>query len=248
MTGPWPAELVAHRSPEVGARPRLLLAVPVGATEQHGPHLPLDTDTAIAVELCHRLAARVPDVVVAPAIPFGSSGEHSGFPGTLSIGRHALRVLLVELVRSADEFAGVILVNGHGGNLDSLHAAARIARYEGRDVLAWSPAGDPGDSHAGHAETSVMLRLRPESVALERLEPGDTRPLGEIIDQLRRHGVAAVSANGVLGDPTRATAEDGERLLERWATALAEQTARHFPRPGPAPHDPVPDGATAISG
>ncbi|MEU0538507.1 mycofactocin biosynthesis peptidyl-dipeptidase MftE [Nocardia sp. NPDC005978] len=241
-----PVDLVRHRSPELGARPRVLLAVPVGATEQHGPHLPLDTDTAVAVELCRRLAARVPDVVVAPAIPYGSSGEHAGFPGTLSIGRHALRVLLVELVRSADEFAGVILVNGHGGNLEPLHAAARILRYEGRHVLAWSPTGNPDDSHAGHAETSVMLRLRPESVAMERLEPGETRPLGEIIDQLRQHGVAAVSANGVLGDPTRANAEDGERLLETWATALAERVGRHFPRAATATDVPTPAETPAL--
>src|SRR5207302_457628 len=86
-------------------RPR----VPLGATEQHGPHLPFTVDTEIAVALCERLAGHR-DVVIAPAVPYGSSGEHSGFPGTLSIGQEATELLLVELVRSAEAFAGVLLV------------------------------------------------------------------------------------------------------------------------------------------
>ena len=78
-----------------------VLAVPVGSTEQHGPHLPLSTDTDIAVALVERLAARRHDVVAAPAVAYGSSGEHAGFAGTLSIGREATELLLVELGRSA---------------------------------------------------------------------------------------------------------------------------------------------------
>jgi creatinine amidohydrolase len=219
------------RSPDLAGRAhRTVLAVPLGATEQHGPHLPLSTDTTIATELCHRLAAALPDIVVAPAIPYGSSGEHAHFPGTLSIGRAALKLLLVELVRSADGFAGVVLVNGHGGNLDPLRAAVRTLRAEGRNVLAWSPSGAAGDSHAGHTETSVMLRLRPDTVALDRAEPGNTRPLRELIDRMREHGVAAVSPNGVLGDPTRATADDGARRLDEWTESLITLTAGHFAR------------------
>src|SRR5205807_5160572 len=82
-----------------------LLVVPLGSTEQHGPHLPLSTDTDIAVALAERLAARRPHVVVAPALPYGSSGEHAGFAGTLSIGQAALEHVVIELVRSADAFA-----------------------------------------------------------------------------------------------------------------------------------------------
>ena len=74
--------------------------VPLGATEQHGPHLPLGTDTTIACALAFGLAAARDDVVVAPALPYGSSGEHAGFPGTLSIGQDALRVVVLELARS----------------------------------------------------------------------------------------------------------------------------------------------------
>jgi len=210
------------RSPDLAGR-GAVLAVPIGATEQHGPHLPLDTDTTIAIELCHRLAERVPGVLVAPAIPYGSSGEHADFGGTLSIGQQALRTVLVELVRSADRFAGTVFVNGHGGNLRPLTEAVRQLRAEGRQVLAWSPAGPADDSHAGRTETSVMLHLRPADVAMDRAEPGAAEPIGDLIDTLTLHGVAAVSPNGVLGDPTGATAAEGERILDRWT---ADLTAR----------------------
>ncbi|MBO0852639.1 MAG: mycofactocin biosynthesis peptidyl-dipeptidase MftE [Nocardia sp.] len=205
-----------------------LLAVPLGATEQHGPHLPLGTDTAVAVELCRRLATERADIVVAPAITYGSSGEHAGFPGTLSIGQRALELLIVELVRSADEFAGVILVNGHGGNLRPLRAAGELLRGEGRRVLVWSPTGPADDTHAGHGETSVMLHLAPEQVTMRRARPGNTRPLRELMPALLNGGVAAVSDSGVLGDPTTATAAEGGRILDAWTTALCTAVTDYF--------------------
>src|SRR3954469_23792251 len=113
-----------------------VLAVPLGATEQHGPHLPLGTDTTIAIALASRLAAQR-DVVVAPALPYGSSGEHAGFAGTLSIGHDALLLVLVELVRSAS--VPVLFVCAHGGNAEPLAAAVRKLRDEGKDVRAWAP-------------------------------------------------------------------------------------------------------------
>lgn len=209
------------RSPQLAGRSaRTVLAVPLGATEQHGPQLPLDTDTAIATELCHRLAQRMPGIVVAPAVPYGSSGEHAGFPGTLSIGQAVLIQLVVELVRSADEFAGVVIVSGHGGNLEPLRAAVHQLTKEQRRVLTWLPTGPADDSHAGHTETSVMLRLRPDDVAIEHAEPGNTEPLPRLMDRLYLAGVAGVSPNGVLGDPTGADPATGEALLQRWTDSL----------------------------
>lgn len=194
------------------AVPDEVLAVPLGSTEQHGPHLPLSTDTDIAVALAHGLAERRTDVVVAPAVPYGASGEHAGFAGTLSIGHEALELLLVELVRSATEtFRHVLLVNGHGGNAPTLAAAAARLRAESRDVLVWAPRWR-GDAHAGRTETSVQLALDPSRVGPAR-EAGEVAPLTEILPALRRDGLRAVSTNGVLGDPAGASAEEGRALL-----------------------------------
>jgi mycofactocin system creatininase family protein len=200
--------------------PSSVLAVPLGATEQHGPHLPFTVDTEIAVALADRLAAGLSDVVVAPPVAYGASGEHAGFAGTLSIGIEATRSLLVELIRSADAFDGVVLVSCHGGNAVPVRDACAVASREGRRVCAWSPTGPAHDSHAGGTETSVMLALRPDAVRMDLAEPGVTTPLTDLIGRLRRHGVSGVSESGVLGDPTKAGAEAGERILREWATDL----------------------------
>ena len=208
------SDLAAATSPQtVGAD---LVLVPVGSLEQHGAHLPLETDTVVARAVAERLAAELPDVWVAPVVSYGSSGEHQSFPGTCSIGTEALRALLVELVRSIRCWARrVVLVNGHGGNLPAVQGAVERLRADGHDV-GWVPCVAEGvDLHAGHAETSLMLHLAPWSVRRERAEPGNTAPLAEIFPAMRAGGVAAVSANGVLGDPSRATASQGALLLER---------------------------------
>ncbi|MGW1506155.1 mycofactocin biosynthesis peptidyl-dipeptidase MftE [Streptomyces mirabilis] len=203
-----------------------LLAVPVGSTEQHGPQLPLTVDTDIAAALADRLARGRDDVLLAPAVSYGSSGEHAGFAGTLSIGQEAVESVLLELVRSADAFAGVVLVSGHGGNAAPLARAVARLRREGRRVLPWSPSGSPTDSHAGRTETSVMLELRPDSVRMHRAEPGAVRALPEILPVLRASGVRTVSGNGVLGDPTGATAAEGRRILTAWTADLLTAVER----------------------
>jgi len=200
--------------PEVDGHTEAVIVVPVGSTEQHGPHLPLSTDTDIAVALARGLAERRPGVMVAPALPYGASGEHAGFPGTLSIGQEALELLLVELCRSATRTAHrVLLLNAHGGNLAPLRRAVELLRNEGRDVRAWWPRWG-GDAHAGRTETSVQLALAPARVRSHLVAPGATAPLAELLPVLRERGVRAVSPDGVLGDPTGGTAEQGRLLLE----------------------------------
>ena len=211
-------------SPEVGEG--RVLVVPLGSTEQHGAHLPLDTDTVIAVTVAEAAADAVPAAVVAPALAIGASGEHAGFAGTLSIGTEALAAVIVEIVRTAGpEFRRIVVVNAHGGNLDAVRTAAAACAHEGRPIEVWHARLADGDAHAGHAETSVMLAIDPQRVRLDRAEVGNLEPMGSLIEDLRRGGVAAVAPNGVLGDPTTAAAEVGARILATWVgevTALLE--------------------------
>lgn len=232
------------------------LLVPLGATEQHGPHLSLGTDSTIAVALAESAAARTQGCLVAPLLPYGSSGEHQDFPGTLSIGAAATELILIELARSATEtFDRVLFVNAHGGNVAPLVAAIERLRGESREVRAWSPRFG-GDAHAGRTETSLLLALdaatdpdpasplrgrpkahpsecgrplacipglrttadeepgqRSTAVRGELAEAGNTAALAELIDDLRAGGVRTVSPNGVLGDPTGASADEGRALL-----------------------------------
>ncbi|MGP4014208.1 mycofactocin biosynthesis peptidyl-dipeptidase MftE [Streptomyces sp. 4N124] len=200
---------------------RPLVLVPLGSFEQHGPHLPLDTDTRIADAVAHAVAHAVGEpAVVAPPIVYAASGEHQAFAGTISIGNEALRFLLVELVRSLALWAGrIVFVNGHGGNVRCLSAAVAQLVQEGRDV-AWVPCfSGGGDAHAGHTETSLMLHLAPDLVDVRRTERGNTAPLAELMPAILAKGVGAVSPSGVLGDPTTATAAEGARLFDELVAA-----------------------------
>ena len=200
---------------------RPVLVVPVGSWEQHGPHLPFDTDTRIALELSQRLTTSRSQTYLSPPLTITASGEHSGFSGTLSIGTETTTSMLIEIVRSATWCRGVIFVNGHGGNSQAIQAAKKILDHDQENVLFWSPSGvGDTDTHAGHAETSVMLALSPFDVDMTLAESGNTQPLSQIIDALRTGGIRAVSQNGVLGDPTRATASDGFSLLDKWTHDL----------------------------
>lgn len=199
--------------PDVAQRPMVL--VPVGSTEQHGPHLPFDTDAAIATAVADALALRVKgQAVVAPVVSYGSSGEHQSFAGTVSIGSEVLRLLIIELVRSLSTWAGrIVLINAHGGNMSALSEAVLQLIAE-RHNVAWLPCIVQGaDLHAGRTETSLMLHLNPVAVRLERFVAGELRPLSELLPELVTGGVAAVSSSGVLGDPRGASASEGARLL-----------------------------------
>jgi len=219
---PFPA-LANMRWPEVDSGPRRVLVVPVGSLEQHGPHLPLDTDTRIAVAIARRACAGHSGVALAPAIAIGASGEHADFPGTLSVGTAALADCLIELGRHASlHWKAMLLVNGHGGNAEALAAATgRLAR-EGRACRAWHADLPGGDAHAGRSETSLILALAPQAVCAGAAAPGCRLPIGQLMPVLRNGGVRAVSANGVLGDPRGASAAEGQRLLAGLTAGLSE--------------------------
>jgi mycofactocin precursor peptide peptidase len=211
------------------------IMVPLGSTEQHGPHLPLDTDTRIATAVTRGAAARLRaslehEWVVAPAIAYGASGEHQSFAGTISIGTEALATLLVEYGRSAGCWARrLVFINGHGGNVGALSSAAARLRAEGRDVAWCACASVGGDAHAGHTETSVLLHISPADVLTDRWRAGNGAPLPELLPSMRRGGVAAVSSVGVLGDPTTATASEGERIFAEMVDGCVRRIARWSP-------------------
>jgi mycofactocin precursor peptide peptidase len=226
----WPDVGRARRRSDDGTLAPVLL-IPVGSTEQHGPHLPIGTDSLIAEELAGRAVHHTDGLMVGPTISITASGEHAGFPGTLSIGTATTTALLVELVRSADWAAGVVLVNGHGGNHAAVTAATRTLHSEGRTILVWWPTwpaldgGGPADLHAGRIETSLMLAIDPGLVRLQLAAAGPDAT----IDELDARGVRAVSPSGVLGDPEGASGGEGEQLITALVEDLVHQIERWRP-------------------
>lgn len=219
------------RDVPAGKAPSPILLVPVGSTEQHGPHLPIGTDTLIAEEIAQRAVHLTEGLMVGPTLGVTASGEHAGFPGTLSIGSEAMELVVLELGRSADWAAGVVFVNGHGGNHDAMTRAVERLRDEGRAALAWFPRwphradGGPADLHAGRIETSLMLAIDPGLVRLELARPGTDAS----IEDLRTQGVRAVSPTGVIGDPSGASGGEGERFVARFVADLVQHIERWRP-------------------
>jgi creatinine amidohydrolase len=235
----WPdlVDLRAAGEGEVGL-------VPVGATEQHGPHLPTGTDTIVAVALCDRVSERT-GAPVLPAIPVACSyGHGTVLPGTLSLSPELLTAVARQYALNK-----LLFVNSHFGNSAALGIATDHLRLHRPDLQVgvcdwWS--SDPevaretvlegDDVHAHRAETSLMLAIAPELVHLDRLPTADDPD--RTGDLVFRYTAPALSTNGVTGRPSEATVELGERLLDLTVTALADRVERgrvEKPPLGPAP-------------
>ncbi len=205
---------------EQGEYPQRILILPLGSFEQHGPHLPMATDTVIAATIAND-AAEVSECDVAPTLPFGASGEHQGFPGLLSVGTSVLHDVVVELLRSAREtWHGVVLVSGHGGNVHALQDAIALAKYEGSRVALWLPRDPAGDAHAGKSETSFMMTL--DEPHVRSLDVASVELESHQLAQVWREGIMGVSSSGVLGSPKEANASYGWDLRRRWVQEVVD--------------------------
>jgi mycofactocin system creatininase family protein len=205
--------------------PIVLLAL--GSWEQHGAHLPFDTDTVI-IESVVDAAIRSVDpnntqFLVVPTIGVTASDEHNGFAGTLSIGTNALSDAVVSIARSASWARGICIVNGHGGNSDALKLVHSALDYENIRHSIWSlPYYEGADMHAGHTETSLMLHLAPGTVRMDLAEVGAVGDSEMLIERMRAGGIKEVSSNGVVGDPTNANAAHGATMLSFYADHLTK--------------------------
>jgi len=220
-------------STDAGALDTDLAVLPVGSTEQHGPHAPLGTDVLTAEAVAAAGAdAYDGEVVVAPAIPVGVAEEHRHFAGTLWVSEDTFREYVRETIESlaSHGWNRVLVVNGHGGNVDALRELCGRLSRNGPVYAApftWFDGVDAPDmGHGGPVEMSLLLHTDPELVEESRFEAaaaGAADAWGEF-----EHGVnlaydtAEFSENGTVGDPQEASAERGERLLDAASAALAE--------------------------
>ncbi|WP_374619282.1 creatininase family protein [Devosia sp.] len=213
----------------------LVAILPVGAVEQHGPHLPLLTDTVLATGVARRIAAGC-DGLLLPAIAYGDAWTAEGWAGTLSLSPDTLRATVVDLGRGLHRMGvrGLVTVNGHFGNREPIALAARSLSELGFPVLhldyprleaiaaevVESPPAGPGFYHADEVETSMLLALAPESVRLDRAMP-EYPEFPELFGHEPMQ-LSAFSKSGIFGDPRPATAEKGEQLI----AAIAAESLR----------------------
>jgi creatinine amidohydrolase len=232
----WPA--LERRTPRVAI-------VPLGATEQHGPHLPFATDTLVADALATRLAARLDGAVALPALPVGCSREHLGFPGTLDVTPATLVAVLADVLRSLARHGveEAFVFSAHGGNAATLrdavpalraaapalrvHVASDLDALTARlhaEAARFGVSPEAGGHHAGEIETSIMLALHPELVDVAAFAPGHVAPTADA-QALFYPDLRPSAPAGTVGDPRGASALRGARYLEAWVELL-EATLR----------------------
>lgn len=238
--GPTEHRLARLVWPEVAHQRPCLVIIPLGATEQHGPHLPFATDTLIADALGARLAARCDNAMVLPALPIGCSSEHMGFPGTIDLGRETLVAVLADTLDSLARHGveDAFIFSAHGGNAATLRAELATLAAAAPDLhlqmatdldgltarlhaeaRTFGLSAETAGHHAGEIETSIMLALHPELVRANAFAPGYVSPTADpralFYPDLRVH-----AANGTVGDPRGASALHGERYLTAWTDEL----------------------------
>ncbi|MEJ2234196.1 MAG: creatininase family protein [Syntrophobacterales bacterium] len=217
--------------------------LPVGSIEQHGPHLPLDSDAFDAEYLAHKVAeiCSDPKPLVLPLIPYGVSYHHEGFSGTISISPDTLSQLVYEIGMGAARLGitKLLIINGHGGNSPALNFAAQMINRdahiftcvdtgESSDPDVDALAETPNDVHAGEIETSTTLAVRPDQVRMEKARTFIPRFSSRYLNFTSKRRVnwyahtARISPEGVLGDPTKASSDKGRRIWDLMISNLVE--------------------------
>jgi len=223
--------------------------IAVGSTEQHGPHLPTMTDTRIGDDLAHRVAMKLGHTLQATTITVGCSRHHLGFPGTISLRDETLKMIILDyldsLVRSG--FKKIVFMPMHGGNFPTVEATLKEAQtaHQGIEIIGLTDLtklfdclisgsaefrikADESGSHAGESETSIMMALEKNLVIKDRFAPGDVGLAGEKeLKIMREQGMHAITKNGVLGDPRKASADKGEIYLDRLTGFLIQEIKKH---------------------
>ncbi|MGQ0670277.1 MAG: creatininase family protein [Actinomycetota bacterium] len=248
---PQERRLAWRTSAEIQSIPKTdaLVVQPIASVEQHGPHLPCYTDSLVVMGLIERALAMTPadvNVWTLPVLAYGKSNEHLGYAGTISLSARTLIAVCHDVGRSVARsgFRRLAFVNGHGGQPQLLEMVARDIREEtGLMVFPLFPyrIGIPEGVvssaeeaafgiHGGEIETSMVLALAPDSVRLDRLEPGGDR-VRELYGRLRHLSLEGdlptawltrdLAESGVIGDPTNASAERGELALAHLTEGLA---------------------------
>jgi creatinine amidohydrolase len=234
-----PVHWAAITSDEVGeaAAAGAIAVLPVGATEQHGPHLAAGTDTLLADHVASAAAESTGDIVL-PALPYGCSLGHTDrWPGTLSLNPATMTAVVVEVGRwsHASGFRKLVIVNGHATNGPPCQSAILQLRHELPDLrprftsifdltpeIAARYTEDAPDFHANEAETSMLLHLAESHVRADRAVDEPDRTVGRVLS----YPMPAVTRSGVVGTPTAASVERGAELVEQLVEALADLLRR----------------------
>ena len=224
-----------------------LALLPIGSTEQHGPHAPLGTDTLNAEAVAEAAAdAADRDVVVAPAVPVGIAEEHRAFTGTLWVSEETFRAYVRDVVRSLSHhgWTQVVLVNGHGGNVAALdEVAGTVTRHDDAFAVPFTWFEAVGDhssdmGHGGPLETALLRHANPDLVHEDRLDDAAEGGSDRWGDWEGKVNLAFDSEefteNGVVGDPRAGSAALGEELLDVAVAALVDLLEEVADRdPGP---------------
>ena len=208
--------------------------ITIGSTEQHGLHLPLGTDAIMGEALGQRVARALGDTLLAPGMRIGCSEHHMDFAGSLTLSRETFIGVVGDICRSLARhgFRHIVLLPTHGGNFAPLAKAVEAIRPElsGVNLIAFTDlmafmdeifqtgkarkvTPEQAGAHAGEFETSIMLYLRPDLVAMDQAQPGYVGDQLSIAPLVFEKGFRAVTANGVLGDPRNASAANGEAYM-----------------------------------